>query len=544
MLTAFRTLVRLAGIVGTLIRYDLEPISERFFLFRALAFLAGLHPGIWMMRRRYSGPARVRKALEELGPTFIKFGQALSTRMDALPDDVGQELKKLQDEIPPFPFAVVEATIERELGGPVLRFFREFNPTPVASASIAQVHRAVTREGREVAVKVMRPGIEVTIGKDIRLLYSLADGIERFVPEWKRFRVRQVVDEFARTIRNEMNFPVEGARAQRFRSNFQNDPELHIPAVVWPLTSQRVLTMEWVTGVPIDDLSRLGPQVDVTRVSRNIITVFFKQVFRDGYFHADQHPGNIMVQPDGTITILDFGIIGRVDMQTRIWLARLLEGFIKRDYQLVAQVHLDAGYVPLDTNLEEFEEACRLIGEPIFGQPLKEISIARLLGQLFKVTERFDMAVQPQLLLLQKTMITLEGVGREINPNLNMWFLAEPLIREWMIDNLGPKGKLRQARKNLRELADFTGAFPELLQTGLKRLAQDQIHLRIHPESLEPLAREIRVGFGQQTTAISGGVFFLGASLLAATGFSAWFYGPLMVIGGWGLLRGMRRSLP
>ncbi|MBF0272117.1 MAG: 2-polyprenylphenol 6-hydroxylase [Magnetococcales bacterium] len=536
-----RTIRRLIGILATLARYDAEPLSSRFLPLRLLTWMVGLIPSIRRQRRELAEGARLRKILEELGPTFIKFGQALSTRMDALPEELGMELKKLQDEVPPFPFETVRKIVEGDLDGPMDRFFARFDPVPVASASMAQVHHAITREGQEVAVKVMRPNIETVVEQDIRMLTTLANLIDSHVPELQRFQARRVVEEFAVTIRNEMNFLVEGGRAQKFRDHFKHDPEMHALAVIWPLTSRRVLTLEWCDGIPIDELSshpELG--LDATKISRNVITSFFKQVFRDGFFHADQHPGNIFVRADGTLTILDFGIIGRVSMRDRVLLAELMRGFLDRNYRKVAEVHMTAGFVPRHTNLDEFEDACRQIGEPIFGQPLKEISIAKLLAQLFKVTEQFDMPVQPQLLLLQKTMFTLEGVGREINPDLNMWLLAEPLIRDWMIENLGPLGKIREARDRVKKINDSAAMVPELLFNGLERLATDRVRIHVHPSSLTRLERRVGVGSHRQAISITGGSLFIGAAIMVSAGLSAWWYGPPFVLAAFYFMRGTR----
>ncbi|MBF0417420.1 MAG: 2-polyprenylphenol 6-hydroxylase [Magnetococcales bacterium] len=529
------------GILSILAIYDAEPLASRFLPLRLLAWFVGLWPGVRKLRRNLTPEARLRRILEELGPTFIKFGQALSTRMDALPEGIGMELKKLQDEVPPFPIETVRRIIADDLDGPVEQFFLRFETTPVASASMAQVHRALTREGQEVAVKVMRPDVEALVEQDIQMLTTLANLIETHIPELQRFQSRRVVDEFAATIRNEMNFLVEGGRAQKFRDHFKNDPEMHALAVFWPLTTRRVLTLEWCDGIPIDELSS-HPELnhDATKISRNIITSFFKQVFRDGFFHADQHPGNIFVRADGTLTILDFGIIGRVSMRERLLLAELMRGFLDRNYRKVAEVHMRWGLIPRGTNLEEFEDACRQIGEPIFGQPLKEISIAKLLAQLFKVTEQFDMPVQPQLLLLQKTMFTLEGVGREINPDLNMWFLAEPLITDWMIEHLGPVGKLREVKERFKKTNDSIAMVPELLFDGMERLATDRVRIHIHPASLARLERRLGLGFHRQSASITGGALFIGGSILVSAGLSIWWFGPPLVLAAIYFLRGMR----
>ncbi|MBF0427811.1 MAG: 2-polyprenylphenol 6-hydroxylase [Magnetococcales bacterium] len=537
----YRTILRLAGIVRILARYDAEPLSKRFFPLRLLTLLFGLSADVRRLRHGHPPEVRLRKILEDLGPTFIKFGQALSTRMDAIPEEIGLELKRLQDDVPPFSFEIVKTTVEEGLNGKLDRLYSRFDPVPVASASMAQVHRAVTSDGRDVAVKVMRPNVEHVVEQDIGMLTTLANLIEAHIPEWQRFQVRRVVDEFAVTIRSEMNFLVEGTRAQRFRDNFKNDSEMRTPEVFWPLTSRRVMTLEWSDGIPIDELS-LHPNMglDAVKISTNIITSFFKQVFRDGFFHADQHPGNIFILPDGSLTILDFGIVGRVSLRDRILLAELLRGFLERNYRKVAEVHLAAGFVPRHTNLDEFEDACRQIGEPIFGQPLKEISIAQLLAQLFKVTEQFAMPVQPQLLLLQKTMFTLEGVGREINPDLNMWVLAEPLIRDWMIENLGPVGKIREARERVKRIKDSTQMMPELLYNGLERLATDRVQIRIHPSSLKQLERRVGLGFHRQSASITGGTLFVGGAVMVSAGLSAWWYGPPLLLAAIYYLRGMR----
>ncbi|MBF0455363.1 MAG: 2-polyprenylphenol 6-hydroxylase [Magnetococcales bacterium] len=531
MLGHYRTFLRLVEITNILVRFKIEPFASRFLLYRLIAWFYGWRPATRKFRRDHAAPVRLRKALERLGPTFVKFGQALSTRVDALPEEVGIEMKKLQDEVAPFPFDKVREIIEKGLGAPLEKHFTFFDPIPVASASMAQVHRATTQGGRDVAVKVRRPNVETIIEMDIGMLSSLADLIESNVPEWRRLRVKRVVEEFATSIRNELDFQVEAARAHQFQQNFKNDPELLIPAILWELTTPQILTMDWINGVPIDELTENpNPNLDAKQISINLITGFFKQVFRDGFFHADQHPGNIFILENGSVTLLDFGIVGRIKIQDRIWLAELLQGFITRDYAKVAQVHLDAGYVPRHTDLQEFEEACRQIAEPIFGQPVKDISIGRLLAQLFKVTERFNMSVQPHLLLLQKTMLTLEGVGREINPDLNMWFLAEPLIRDWMMENLGPKGQVKLATEQVKRIAHTSINMPELLFSGVEKLANDQLRVNIHSDSLVRLEQQITVGFRRQASAVTGAGLFLGGAVMVTSGLPPiWYWPPLLL---------------
>ena len=544
MLGHYRSILRLINIARILAYYDVEPLSTLFWPFHLLTWAMGIRPAVRRARRN-SAQVRLRKAMEELGPTFIKFGQALSTRTEILPEEFSVEMKKLQDDVPPFSFAQVEEIIRKDLGGPVAQFFRNFDPNPVASASMAQVHRAITLTGRDVAVKVMRPNVIALVELDIRMLSTLADLVDTYLAGWKRLRAKQVVAEFARSIRNEINFQIEASRAQKFRENFKKDREMRVPAVIWPLSTRRVLTLEWIDGVPIDELPRHGQnaKLDPVTISHNIVTSFFKQVFRDGFFHADQHPGNIFVLADGTIAILDFGIIGRVTREDRVLLARMLQGFLQRDYRSVAQIHITAGYVPRHTDLDAFEEAVQMLAEPLFGQPLKDISIGNLLAQLFKVTEQFDMPVQPHLLLLQKTMLVLEGVGREINPDLNMWDLSGPLIQKWMTDHLGPKGKVLESKDKLGKLHRAATLLPDVVVDGMEWLSQDRFHLRIHPSTMEGLEDVIAQGFRSQTWAIIGGSLFMGGAVLALGGFSAWWYFPPLAVAAVSYLLSMWKGL-
>ncbi|MBF0188202.1 MAG: 2-polyprenylphenol 6-hydroxylase [Magnetococcales bacterium] len=544
MIGTYRNTRRILEILKILAHHRVGPLAERFFVFRVLAWISGFNPATRRHRRVHNQPERLRMALEDLGPTFIKFGQMLSTRMDQLPEAVGQEMKKLQDNVPPFDFEEVKPIVEESLKGRLEDHFTRFDPKPVASASIAQVHNAQTRDGRQVAVKVMRPNASEQVEADLSILYSLARIIETYVPEWKRFHALKVVEEFSDTLRNEMDFHIEATHAQQLWKNFKNDSTLHVPEVYWNMTSRRVLTLEWVDGVPVSEYlrtRRIGsePGPDPETVARNVITAFFNQVFRDGYFHADQHPGNIFVRSDGSVSIVDFGIVGHVTLQTRIWLADMLRGFLMRDYRKVAQVHIDAGYIHPDTDMDEFEEAARQVGEPVFGQPLKEISIARLLGQMFKVTERFQMEVQPQLLLLQKTMFTLEGVGREIYPDLNMWELSEPLVREWMKEHFGPKGVYNALHRDVKDLSHVAGYVPQLLYTGLARLAHDRMQMRLHPDFLRELESHLDRGFRRQAMAITIGLSFLSAAVLIAADSSPWLYMPILIYGGFSYLRSL-----
>jgi len=405
---------------------------------------------------------RLAAALEQLGPTFIKLGQALSTRADLMGEAVASDLSRLQDRVPPFPYDNVLQIIEDEFKQPIGELFSHVESQAVAAASIAQVHQAITSDGRKVAVKLLRPGIEQAMARDLELFFWLAALIERTMPSFKRLRPVQVIETFAQTVKLEMDFRFEAAAASELKENCAGDSGFYVPEIDWQRTSKRVLTLEWVDAIPILDkeaIQKAGH--DVRQLSRQLAVSFFNQAYRDGFFHADMHPGNLFVNSRGEIVVVDFGIMGRLDKQTRIYVAEILRGFLNRDYRHVAQVHFDAGYVPSHHSVALFAQACRSIGEPIIGQPVNKISIARLLMQLFKITEDFDMETQPQLLLLQKTMMLVEGVGASLDPDVNMWKLAEPWIEEWGIRNLGPEAKLRDTVKGVLALL---GELPKVIE--------------------------------------------------------------------------------
>jgi ubiquinone biosynthesis protein len=494
LLRAGRNLVRLVQIVAILGRYD------ALFPFEGIAGAGALVRLLRLLRRRDAALARMRPgqrlaaALHELGPSFIKLGQTLSIRADLVGDAVAVDLASLQDRLPPFPGDEARQLIEGELGRPIDLLFSRFDDVPVAAASIAQVHFAVTTEGEEVAVKVLRPGIAQAFTRDLDLFFWLAGLVERTQPALRRLRPRAVVQTLADTVRLEMDLRFEAAGASELRENFADDEDFHVPRIDWQRTGRQVLTLERVGGIRVDDAAALvAAGHDVHAIMGRAAAAFFNQVFRDGFFHADLHPGNLFIDPQGAIVVVDFGIMGRLDRRTRYYLADMLLAFLTGDYRRVAEVHFEAGYVPAQQSLEAFAQACRSIGEPIMGRPLHEISLGRLLAQLFQVTEQFQMETQPQLLLLQKTMVLAEGVGRLLDPTVNMWSLALPHIESWMRENRGPEARLRLAAS---DTVDTLQRLPSLIR-NLEKVATVLAEggLPLHPETLMAIARRDAVEF-------------------------------------------------
>ncbi len=451
MFRSLRNFLRLIGLARILARHD------ALFPLEAL----NVAPGVIAIARaisRRNAPGRpgqrLARALQEMGPSFIKLGQALSTRADLLSAQVADDLAELQDHLPPFPGATARRIVAEELGRPVETLFAQFDDTPVAAASISQVHFAVTPEGEELAVKVLRPDIERAFAADVDLLYWIAELVEATQPQFRRLRPIASVRAFAEMVRIEMDLRMEAAACEELGENFEGDEGYRTPTVDWERTARRVLSIERVRGIAIDEREKLiEAGHDPAEVLRKSAEAFFYQVFRDGFFHGDMHGGNAFVDADGAVVPVDFGIMGRVDAATRRYLAELLIAFLRGDYRAVAEVQFRAGYVPPDKSVETFAQACRSIGRPIFGKPSNEISIARLMAQLFRVTEQFEMAVQPELLLLQKTMLMAEGMGVKLNPDVNIWQLAQPLIEEWMLTHFGPRAQIERAARDMRGLA-------------------------------------------------------------------------------------------
>jgi ubiquinone biosynthesis protein len=420
---------------------------------------------------------RLREAFEQLGPIFVKFGQVLSTRRDLLPLDIADELAKLQDQVPPFDSAAAFAEIERSLGRRVDEVFASLERAPVASASIAQVHLGRLKDGREIAVKVLRPGVEREIAKDLALLRTAASLVEKLSPEGRRLKPREVVAEFARHLDEELNLLVEAANASQLRRNFRHSALLAIPEVHWDLCSERVMVMERMHGVPISHIAELREKgIDLKALARAGVEICFSQVFRDGFFHADMHPGNIFVATEGELRgryiALDFGIVGTLTEVDKNYLAQNFLAFLNRDYRRVAQAHLDAGWVPAGTRIDQFEAAIRAVCEPVFARPLKEIYFGRLLLRLFQTSRRFNVEIQPQLVMLQKTLLNVEGLGRELDPDLDLWTTAKPILERWTSEQIGWRGFVRTVRHEAPYWANILPQLPRLLH---RALAEDRL---------------------------------------------------------------------
>ena len=461
--------LRLLYINWVLVRNGLDEIVLATHLFRPFRFLLYILPWHWVRRDLPPRAERIRRTLEELGPIFVKFGQMLSTRRDLLPDDVAQELAKLQDRVPPFPGEEARAIVEKSLGKPVAELFETFNEQPHASASIAQVHLARLQSGQDVVVKVVRPGIQKTIARDIGLLYVVADLAERYWREGRRLRPREVVTEYEKTITDELDLLREAANASQLRRNFQDSELLYVPEVYWPFCRRQVMVMERIYGTPISDVAELRRQgVDLKKLSARGVEIFFTQVFRHSFFHADMHPGNIFVSPTGRYIAVDFGIMGTLSPTDQRYLAENFVAFFKRDYRRVAELHVQSGWVPAGTRVEEFESAIRTVCEPIFERPLKDISFGQLLLRLFQTARRFHMEVQPQLVLLQKTLLNIEGLGRELYPDLDLWQTAKPFLERWMSEQVGVRAFFKSLRNNLPLWGE---KLPELLDELNQALA-------------------------------------------------------------------------
>jgi ubiquinone biosynthesis protein len=543
-----RVLVRLVEIQRVLLRHRLDDYVRATHLYRPLRFLFFLSPLVWFERRRMvSRGARLRRALEELGPIFVKFGQAVSTRRDLLPADIADELAMLQDRVPPFPGSTARVLIEQAYAQPLAEVFESFDETPLAAASIAQVHAARLPGGREVVVKVLRPGMRAMIERDLEVLHALADLAQRYSREGRRLRPREIVAEYQKTVLDELDLMREAANASQLKRNFAGSDLLYVPEVYWDYCRNDVMVMERIHGVPISDLKRLkAAGTDIRQLAENGVRIFFTQVFRHNFFHADMHPGNVFVLVDDPrrprYAAVDFGIVGTLDPRDQHYLAENFMAVFERDYRRVAQLHLESGWVPPGTRIDEMESAVRTVCEPIFDRPLKDISFGRILLRLFEISRRFNMQIQPQLILLQKTLLNVEGLGRDLYPELDVWNTATPILREWMRERTSMRALARGWRARVPELIEAALGVPALLNALIERE-----HARLLPAAPAADASELRAALERaarrRDAATLGAALLLGGLVwLAVARDPAWLGWALLAAGAAAIVYGLWRS--
>jgi len=493
-----RVLARLLQIQRALVRHGLDDFVRATHLYRPFRFLVYLSPWTWFQRSiGITRGERLRLALEELGPIFVKFGQAVSTRRDLLPADIADELAKLQDRVPPFDSAVAIAAIEKAFGRPLHDLFGSFDPQPLAAASIAQVHVATLKNGPEVVVKILRPGMRESIDLDLEVLDYLADLAKRYWGESRRLRPVELVREYRKTILDELDLLREAGNAAQLKRNFAGSSLLYVPEVHWDHCRVNVMVMERIHGIIVNNVAELRARgVNIRRLAENGVEIFFTQVFRDNFFHADMHPGNIFVQiddPDNPrYAAVDFGIVGTLQTRDQHYLAENFMAFFDRDYARVAALHVESGWVPRGTRVDELESAVRTVCEPIFNKPLKEISFAQVLLRLFETARRFDMQVQPQLILLQKTLFNIEGLGRQLYPELDLWQTAQPYLRKWMRERMSPRTVLRRARAQLPDVLVALQAVPQIFQTVVRDATEGRLRVPVESNGAAELRLEKR----------------------------------------------------
>ncbi len=489
-----RTLLRIVRIQRVLVKYGLDEIIAATHLLRPLRYFFILAP----RRRDSSAPLgeRIRFALEELGPIFVKFGQAISTRRDLLPPDIAVELARLQDRVPPFPSDQAVSILEAAYGRPVDEVFERFDREPLAAASIAQVHSASLPGGKEVIVKLLRPGVEEQIESDLDVLRTIARLADRYWEHSERLRPTEVVAEYERTIIDELDLMREGANAAQLKRNFAGSDKLYVPETYWDFCRPEVLVQERIYGIPISDMDALREAgTNIQYLAENGVEIFFTQVFRHNFFHADMHPGNIFVivtDPDRPkYAAVDFGIVGTLSPEDKEYLAENFIAFFERDYHRIAKLHLDSGWVPEGSRIDELESAVRTVCEPIFNKPLVEISFAQVLLRLFRVAQRFNVQIQPQLILLHKTLFNIEGLGRELYPELDLWKTAQPVLRAWMDEQVGPRALASDLRENLPQVRQAFRQLPAAIRQLSEQASTGHIRLDMQSVEMQEIRKEL-----------------------------------------------------
>jgi ubiquinone biosynthesis protein len=513
-----RVLLRLLQIQRALVRHRLDDFVRATHLYRPVRLLRLASPWTWFQRSAgATRGARLRLALEELGPVFVKFGQALSTRRDLLPADIADELAKLQDRVPPFPGDVAHVMLERIYGQPLSEVFSSFDLEPLAAASIAQVHAATLKDGVQVVVKLLRPGMRAVIERDLEVLAALAELADRYWIEARAVRPIEVVQEYRKTILDELDLMREAANAAQLKRNFAGSPLLYVPVVYWDYCRGNVMVMERIHGIIISRVDELRSHgADIAKLAENGVEIFFTQVFRHNFFHADMHPGNIFVQVDDPknprYAAVDFGIVGTLTPRDQHYLAENFLAFFDRDYARIAALHIESGWVPRNTRVDELESAVRTVCEPIFNKPLKEISFAQVLLRLFETARRFNMQVQPQLILLQKTLFNIEGLGRQLYPELDLWKTARPVLAAWMRERVSPRTILKEMRRHWPDALLTLRQVPQLLKDAVR----DAHETPAEAASLDSLRREIGRSAGQRDSLLCAVTLWIGGVLWLA----------------------------
>ena len=541
-MTRLRVAARLLEIHRALVRHGLDDFVRATHLYRPFRFLFYLSPWTWFQRSEGATRGeRLRLALEELGPIFVKFGQAVSTRRDLLPVDIADELAKIQDRVPPFDSSVAVATIEQAFGRRLQEIFATFETAPLAAASIAQVHGATLKSGEEVVVKILRPGMHEVIERDLEVLGALAALADEYWQDARRLRPLELVSEYRKTILDELDLMREAGNAAQLKRNFAGSTLLYVPAVYWDYCRSNVMVMERIHGIIVSRMDELRARgANIAKLAENGVEIFFTQVFRHNFFHADMHPGNIFVQTDDPenprYAAVDFGIVGTLQPRDQHYLAENFLAFFERDYARVAALHIESGWVPRSARVDELESAVRTVCESIFNKPLKEISFAQVLLRLFEVARRFDMQVQPQLVLLQKTLFNIEGLGRQLYPELDLWKTAQPILRRWMRERMSPRTLLKQARAQLPDTVEALKQLPQLFNAAVREAAEGRLRWQVQSAEIEGLRRELRAAALRRDVTLAAAMLWLSGFIWLAAAVQGRWLGWLLLIAAAGLL--------